>query len=232
MLKFFEDRGGVMAVMSERADGSMRIYADGKNDKNRQAFFSKCGIEKGEVFSVEIVHGACAKTVDKSAPHLIEGADALVTKDKIFLSVTVADCIPVYFYVKNSEIIALAHAGWRGILGGIIENTLEEIFKLGGKNTDIEVVLGPGLRACHFEIKDDILGQFEKYFQYIIRREEKIYADLFAIIREKIISGGVLETNVSESGECTFCDREKFYSFRRDKPMETEAMVAIIGLKK
>lgn len=230
MLKLFEDKEGVIAAISEKKDGSMRIYIDGRNDKNRQSFLEKCGIKKEKVFSAGIVHGACVKTVDKYAPLIIDGADALVTKDKVALSVTVADCIPVYFYVKNSKIIALAHAGWRGILGGIIENTLSEISRLGGRGNDIEVVLGPGLRACHFEIKRDILGQFKKYSRHIINRDDKIFVDLFGIIREKLTSEGVLRSNIFESGECTFCDKNKFYSFRRDKPKETEAMMAIIGL--
>jgi len=231
MLRFFENYPEILAVMSEREDGSMKILNDDENENNRREFFLKNKIDDKKVFAAEIVHSDCVEIVDKNSDNFIKGVDALVTREKIFLSVTVADCLPIYFYDSKNRIIGIAHAGWRGILKGIIENTLDKMIELGGEIKNIEIVLGPGLRNCHFEIKKDILDKFENYPQCVIEKDEKIFVDLFGIAKEKLLDKGVLNKNIFDCGECTFCNKEKYFSFRRDKPKKIEAMVAVIGIK-
>ena len=133
MIKFFENIPEVVAVMSEREDGSMKLFRDNNlNLENRANFFEKIGIGKNKIIAAEIVHGTTVAIVDRASAGIILGADGVVTKDEnIFLSVTVADCIPVYFYDTENKIIGLVHAGWRGIVGGIIENAVKEILDLG-----------------------------------------------------------------------------------------------------
>lgn len=232
MLKFFPDKKEVLAIMSEKEDGSMKIYVDNPNNINRELFLAKNNIDKGSVYSAEIIHSSCAEIVDKKSPQIIEGADALVTKEVIFLAVTIADCIPIYFFEGKKKIIGIAHAGWRGITNGIINNTLDKIIQLGGEMEQLSVILGPGLRDCHFEIKSDILDKFYGYSDFIIKKEGKIFIDLFGIIRKELLDYSVQEYNIFESGECTFCNQEKYFSYRRDKPAKTEAMMAVIGLNK
>lgn len=231
MLKFFPDKYDIIALMSEKLDGSMRVFESGINNESRRSFFEKNSINKDEVISAEIIHSSCAKVVDRNSPRIVKGVDALVTNDKnIFLAVTVADCIPIYFYDKEKKMMGIAHAGWRGIIGGIAKNVLIEMNKLGSNNKDIEIVLGPGLQKCHFEIQNDILDKFKDKKDFIFKENNKIFVDLFGIIKKELIDRGVLEKNIFDIGECTYCNKNRFFSYRRDDPQVVEAMMAIIGI--
>ena len=231
MIKFFENIPEVVAVMSEREDGSMKLFRDNNlNLENRANFFEKIGIGKNKIIAAEIVHGTTVAIVDRASAGIILGADGVVTKDEnIFLSVTVADCIPVYFYDTENKIIGLVHAGWRGIVGGIIENAVKEILDLGGKVENMKVALGPGINKRHFEIKDDILGNFSDYAEFIIHKENKIFVNLKGIIKQQLKDSNINSENIEDNNQCTM-ENSRYFSYRRDKPKVTEAMVAIIGV--
>jgi hypothetical protein len=233
MINFFEKYPEVLAVMSEREDGSMKLLR-GKNLnlENRAIFFRKIRINESKIISAEIAQGAAVEIVDVSSLKIIYGADSLITQEKnVFLSITVADCVPVYIYEQEHGIISLIHCGWRGISDGIIENTLRKIMDLGGKAENLKIALGPGINICHFEIKEDILDKFSDYPEFIIRRDDKISIDLKGIIRKKLADFNVDLDNIEDNRECT-AESDKYFSFRRDKPKIAEAMVAVLGIRK
>lgn len=230
MMKLLKNYPEITAAISERTDGSMKIFSDGRNDRNRNLFFDTLRIEKDAVFSAEQVHGSLAETVTQKSPTIVFGADALITKQKnIFLTVTVADCIPVFFYEPNEKIIGIAHAGWRGILEGIMNNTLIKISEAGGDPEALFVSIGPGIRECHFEIGEDIIDKFHNFKYQISKRDGKIFVDLKGMIKNQLSSGGVKKENIEDVRICTFCDNN-YFSYRRDKPKEVEAMMAVIGI--
>lgn len=231
MIRFFEDKKDILAVMSERKDGSMKLLGNGNGAKNRDKFFIQNKINGEKVFAAEMVHGNGVAIVDEKSPQIIAGTDALVTKGKLFLAVTVADCVPVYFYDEKNKIVGLAHAGWRGIAGGIIKNTLDKIIQLGGEQGGTKVTLGPGIRKCHFEIKKDIVDNFKKYLQFIISKGDKLFVDIFGIIKEQLLNLGIKEINIFDSEECTFENKKQYFSYRRDKPEVVEVMMAMIGMR-
>jgi len=232
MIKFFQNIPELFAVMSEREDGSMKLFKDiDLNLENRQKFFEKVGIDKNKVIAAEIVHGIKVEVVDKSSTKVISGADGIITKDKdVFLSITVADCIPVFMYESEAKIIAIAHCGWRGIVDGIIENMIVKILGTGGSVENMKVALGPGINECHFEIKDDVLDKFENYAEFIIKRDDKIFIDLKGIIRLQLKDCKISTENIEDNNKCTM-ESDRYFSYRRDKPVVTQAMVAIIGIK-
>ena len=231
MLKFFQKSSEVLAALSEREDGSMKLTADELNSKNRNKFFERLEIGSEKVISAGIANSARAEIVSNDSPKIIYGTDALITtNENIFLSITVADCIPVYFYEPDQKILALAHAGWRGIVGGIIINTLKKISELGGQAENLLVALGPGIDKCHFEIKEDVLEKFSERPEFIERREGKIFVDLKGIIKKQLNEAGIKTENIESNPDCTF-ENERYFSFRRDKPAVVEAMLVIIGIK-
>ena len=219
--------------MSERKDGSMKIFQGSDlNLENRRVFFEKNGISESEVVSAEIAQGNQVEIVRDASAKIILGADGLATQSEdVFLAVTVADCIPVYFFDPTKGIIAIAHCGWKGIVSGVVENSILKMAELGTEAKDVQVAIGPGLFACHFEIKEDILERFKKYEEFIIKKEGKIFVDLKGSIKKQLTGLQVKIGNIEESEECTF-EGEKFFSYRRDKPQRIEAMVAVIGMKK
>ncbi len=232
MLKFFQKFENVTAVMSLKEDGSMKLFKDGDlNLKNREKFFNKIGISDKNVVSAEIIHGNKAEIILNNNLKMIPGTDALATSEKnIYLSITVADCVPAFFYEPEKKIIAIAHAGWRGIVAGIIGTTFTKILELGSKAENLQVAMGPGINACHFEIKENIVDKFAVYSSYVIKRDNKIFVDLKGILKRQLLNLGVKEENIENNNDCTF-ENGKYFSSRRDKPQVIEAMIAVIGMK-
>ncbi|MFZ2299931.1 MAG: peptidoglycan editing factor PgeF [Candidatus Moraniibacteriota bacterium] len=233
MLDFFRQFPEVFAVLSERKDGPMKAFPERpeENRENRKRFFSEQGIASDGVVSAELVHGTEVAIVSDTSQTVILGTDALVTKEKkLFLSVTVADCLPVFFYDPMARVIGIAHAGWRGIVGGVIGKTVDAMIECGAKQIDICVAFGPNIQKCHFEIGTDILSQFAGYEQYILERNAGIFVDLQGIAKEQLKKSGISGKNIEKSLLCTFCEPEKFFSHRRDKMANIPAMAAVIGM--
>lgn len=167
---------------------------------------------------------------EKDRGQIILNTDGLITdKQNIFLTVTVGDCVPIYFFDEKKKIIGLAHAGWRGVVKNISKALIEKmVSEFGLKPEDISAYIGPHLQKCHFEIKEDILLQFEN--EFILKENGIIKVDLLSMIKQQLLSLGVKSENISSSDECTYCNKEKYFSYRRDKPEKTESMITYIGI--
>lgn len=231
MLKFFEQFTEVGAVMSEKEDGTMRLRDDGENMENRIRFFEKAGIDSNRVVGAKLDNGVNVRIILYNKEKIINETDALITKEKnIFLSISVADCLPIFFYESEAKIIGIAHAGWRGIAGGVIENTIEKIIESGGEAKNLKIAIGPGINKCHFEVGIDVAERFENYQEYVLEKNNKYFIDLRGIAKSKLNERGVKTENIEDHNICTFSSPNLF-SFRRDKPETVEAMVAVIGLR-
>lgn len=233
MIEFFKQFPEVTAVMSEKSDGSMRLSDDNSNLENRFNFFRGMGISENKVVSAPLAHGIGVAVVSNNKEKVISATDGLVAgRQDVFLSVTVADCVPVFFYDPEHKIIGIAHAGWRGVAGNIVGEMVRKISGLGGMADNLKIFLGPGINSCHFEVKADVAGKFRNYGKHVINRDGGIFVDLKGIIMEQLREAGIKKENIEDNGECTFENKEKYFSFRRDKPAVVEAMVALIGIKK
>ncbi len=221
----------VLKGFSEKKDGSMHlplINPRTENIAHRKEFFEALGLGGKQIAVANLVHGTKVAVINRHSPYISLETDALVTKDSdIILTLTGADCFPVYFEEKHSGIIGLAHCGWRGTVAGIISETLHVIEKVGGKRSDIILIFGPGICAKHFEIQEDALASFAEYPEYI-SRNNGIHVDLRGIMRKQAESLGILPEKVIDSGECTYCLKEKYFSYRRDKPEYLENQLAYI----
>lgn len=139
----------VLKGFSEKKDGSMYsppTEAIPENIANRKRFFESKELHGRQIALAGAVHGAHVAIVTPASPHIIPQTDALVTRDSdIILALTGADCFPVYFEEKKAGLIGLAHSGWRGIVAGIIGETVETLEKLGGHKDDVVLTIGPGI---------------------------------------------------------------------------------------
>lgn len=232
MFKFllFNQYPSLRYGFSNKKDGSMHCYT---RQENRAAYFRKIGIDPRRVVTMDSVHGANAVRVDDSmAGTMVPKVDGLVADTQnLFLSATSADCFLIYLYCPVQSAIGIAHAGWRGVLKDIAPNTIRLMQKeFGTDPKDLLAGIGPGIRKCHFEIKPGTEKRYQKYPAAVSRLEEKIFVDLPGIIKEQMLNCGLRQENIMDSGQCTFCNPEEYFSYRRDKPEETEPMVAHIGL--
>jgi len=218
----------LIAAVSEKKDGSMKLFNKPKEENmlNRERFLKKLKIDSSLLVSAGLVHGNVVKVVDHSnAGKVASNADGLITDSKgIFLSVTVADCLPIFLYDPQKEIIALIHAGWKSLAKGILACAVEKMedeFKSLPK--DILASVGPGIGVCHFEVGEEVMDEFREFLPVV---RKKKFLNLKKIAELQLMDVGVKEVEISK--ECTYCLEDKYFSYRRIKEMK--AMMAVMGM--
>jgi YfiH family protein len=135
----------------------------------------------------------------------------------------VADCLPVLFYWPQAQVVAAAHAGWKGLALGVLEATLDRAAH-SADIADCKVWLGPCIGPQHFEVGDDVRNAFcdsdslsaDAFLK--TSKNGKYLADLAWLARRRLNLRGIsqLEGNDSSPSWCTFSCPELFYSHRRD----------------
>jgi polyphenol oxidase len=215
---------------SNRENGSMHRHLE---KKNREKYFNIIGIDPMRVVTADAVHGANVAVVsDEEAGTMIVKTDGLVTDSKnLFLSATAADCFLLFFYDPMKNTVGIAHAGWRGLIAGVIENTIDALIKnFGTAPENILASISPGIRKCHFEISRADKEKFFKYPDFVLEKNDKIFVDLPGIIKIKLQSKNITIAHTEDSGICTYCNEKEYFSYRRDKPKDVQVQVGYIGL--
>jgi YfiH family protein len=229
-LAIFSQFPELVALLSTRADGDMKLrdMAD-DNIARRNAFFEAHGIPSSSVIGVYAAHAADVIRVGaREAGAVMKHVDGLFTDEPgVFLSVTAADCLAVYFYDPVDRVIALAHAGWRGLARGIISKALRQF----EHPERVRVAISPFIQSCHFEVGDDVISAFSAHAEAVIERDGHFFVDMGAIAFRQLLEGGVDSEYIEVSEECTMCSSSKYFSYRHDKP-NLEVMVAVLGIRK
>jgi YfiH family protein len=145
-------------------------------------------------------------------------ADASVAFSAGCISVvTIADCLPILITDRSGSRVAAAHAGWRGLARGIVENTVKG---LAASPQDLIAYLGPAIGPTAFEVGDDVRNAFiamdpSAAQAFHPHAPGKWLADLFRLARQRLETLGV--TSIYGGGLCTYSDPARFFSHRRDK---------------
>jgi hypothetical protein len=180
------------------------------------------------------VHGKEIKIVSAAdGGKVIAGVDGLLTREKnVFLSVTVADCLPIFLYEPKKQIIGILHAGWRGLEKNIISIAADKMRnELACVPENILAGIGPAICQKHFEVGEEVAKKFKDYPEAVLDEDEKIFLDLKRVAETQLINAGVKRENIEISRECVFELPDKYFSHRRDKLKEVEAVMAVIGIK-
>jgi YfiH family protein len=169
------------------------------------------------VIQVKQVHGAQAVLATEAAGQ--EG-DALVARaGGGAVGVRVADCVPVLVADPASGGVAAIHAGWRGVVGGVLRAGVE---LLGGRG--LVAAIGPCIGACCFEVGRDVAGKLG----FVVREEgDKAYVDLRAAVRAQLRALGLADAAIEDVAGCTRHEGERFHSFRRDGANSGRMLAAI-----
>jgi len=223
----------LIVKLSEKKDGPMSSsgFLVGKFDNkeifyNRKIYFNKIGIGPELVVTTGSLHNNNISTVkDSHTGKILKNVDGLLTNQSgLFLSLTVADCLPLYLFDPKNQIVGLLHCGWRGIEKNIVEEGIKKMIKdFGSLPENILAGIGPGISKCHFEVGEDVAGRLGSTEKFV---------DLKDLVNKKLLASGIKKENIEISPECTHCLSEKYFSFRRDKPVKTQTMVAVIGMQK
>ena len=167
--------------------------------------------------------------------------DGLITsfRDRV-LSLTFADCTPIYLFDKNKKIVGNIHSGWQGTVKKISKESIQYMKeKFGSNPKDIICVIGPTIRKCHFEVKQDVRDIFYNEFKYmqniddiiVYNKEiESYFIDTVTINKNLLQEEGILEENIIDSKVCTFCDSNIIHSYRKEGK-EAGRNTALICLK-
>ncbi len=165
------------------------------------------------------VHGAAVADLDAVAEGVVPTADAAVTRSAGNVGcVLTADCLPLLLCADDGSAVAIAHAGWRGMASGVIENAAAA---LGATPARIVAWMGPAIGPDAFEVGPEVREAFVRddpgaEEAFVARPAEgKYLADLYALARRRLARAGV--TQVHGGGFCTRADEARFFSYRREK---------------
>ena len=178
---------------------------------------------------LEQVHGT--RVADLDAAGAGTPADAVVTRSPgRVCAVQVADCLPVLFAARDASAVGVAHAGWRGLAAGVLEETVAH---LGVAPGELIAWLGPAISARHFEVGDEVRAAFIASDRgaagaFAANARGRWQCDLAALARRRLGALGL--TEVSGGTWCTYADPARFFSFRRDG--RCGRMAALIWLQR
>jgi YfiH family protein len=145
-------------------------------------------------------------------------ADAAVTSTPgVVLAILAADCLPVVFAAAAADEVGAAHAGWRGLAAGVLENTVAAMRTAPGR---LLAWLGPAAGALTYEVGEEVRDAFlardpRAAAAFVATRPGHWRVDLYALARKRLADAGV--TRVHGGGLCTISDPRRFYSHRRDR---------------
>lgn len=229
----------VRAGISNRADGPMKLLGEAALDesalRHRADFFATQDIDPRTIITAGLVHGTKIVTVNlEEAGEFISATDGLITNAPgVVLSVTVADCAPIFVIDPVHRAIGLAHAGWRGTADGIITALIRTMMAEFSTNPmEVLVEIGPHLQLHHFEIQADVAARFREIPGAIRAEGEKLLLDLSAAYRFELEGLRIPASQTVISEECTYCHSGRYFSYRRDRPTQVEAMIAYLEIRK
>ncbi len=197
--------------------------------ENRRRALEVLGFAPEQLALLTQVHGA---DVVFARPGELQSADAQVSDQPgTLLGILTADCYPLLLEDPEAGVIGAAHAGWKGTLGRVAEQTVAAMQRLGARPERIQAAVGPGISAGRYAVGAEVAGQFEAAglgSHLSGAHHDRIHLDLAAANRQVLIGAGVLTRHIWLSGRCTF--EPEFYSHRRDAG-RTGRMLALIGVR-
>jgi len=221
---FFSKNGGVSRDVYSSLNCGL-----GSNDKkenvlnNLSIISKKIGVDKNSLFTMNQTHSNKVVVVDKKNYEIKRiNADALITNIKnIGISVLTADCVPILIYEKINNTVACVHAGWKGAVNGIIENTFNKIIDLY-KDNSFYVAIGPCIGFKNYEVGKEFFDNFirenkinEKFFSS--NNNDKFFFDLRGYVNFKITKFDVKYLENIDLD--TYAEKENFFSFRRTRKL-------------
>jgi hypothetical protein len=214
ILAFSTRRGGV----SEGPYRSLNLGRSTRDrpeavEENRRRLLAALGLDPLRLANAGQVHGTAVARV--SAPGLRPDCDALVTTTPgLALAVTAADCLPILYAARGA--VGAAHAGWRGTAEGASEAALAALCAAAGATPGaVTIHLGPCIRGCCYEVGPEVAARFPA--AALRRHGAALHLDLPTAARMRLIAAGVTPQAIHDTGACTACEPQSYFSHRRDR---------------
>ena len=216
---------------------------------------------KWTLVQMKQIHSDLIHVLRVPPEHPLNG-DGLVTNvPGLLLASKTADCVPVLIADPKKQVVGAFHAGWRGTVKRVVEKGVGVMRRdFGCDPADLRVAIGPCIRACCYEIGDEVRDAFRAQFAYddelfqevfdndpvkqkypnlfLTARapghaeiSRQIHLDLVAANRRQLLDAGVKDKNIDVAGECTACHTATLFSHRKERG-NTGRMMAVIGIRK
>lgn len=221
-------RGGVSAEPYQGLNLGAHVGDDAAHVRENRQLLSRVLNLPSEPCWLNQVHGIDCVNL----PGQLAQADAACTTQVNQVCVVMtADCLPVLFCDNKGEWVAAAHAGWRGLVDGVLESTIAQF---SGHRSALMAWLGPAIGPTAFEVGPEVRAAFiaknPDAEQAFTRGEgDRYFADLYALARQRLQAGGV--TAVYGGGHCTYSESERFFSYRRDRITGRQASLIWLGAR-
>lgn len=227
--------GGVEALITTREEGVSKPPFDSFNlgshvgDQPQYISQNRAKLRQflpAEPLWLNQIHGVEVSTPNKRFTNPgIPTADASVSnQSNEVLCILTADCLPVLFASKDGSVVGAAHAGWRGLCAGVLENTIKEMLVLSPHLGAAELIayLGPAIGPQAFEVGEDVKKAFQESgipiepedFIPLSNKPGKYLANLYSLAKSRLRSMGIEE--ILGGDKCTFNNKAQFFSYRRD----------------
>ena len=217
---FFTRAGGVSNGIYRGLNVGLGSQDERGNVVENRARVSRWfGVPPERLATVHQVHSPDVVVVDDSYDGARPAADAMVSATPgIVIGVLAADCGPVLFCDPDARVVGAAHAGWKGALFGVLENTVAAMEKLGAERSRIVASLGPSIGKRHYEVGPEFVARFlhvdkvyERYFTPSQKAGHAMF-DLPGLTTQRLEDAGVTAENLDI---CTYPDEDRFFSYRR-----------------
>ena len=220
------------------------MHQNFKNKSIKIYFFSKQYMLKKNIrkFDLELVKEFSHKNfltpnqthstniIFSNTPGNFDNCDGVFTSNpKIICSIKVADCMPIFFAHQDVSFYGVVHAGWKGLVDGILLQVSTLLKKKKYKLNKFDILIGPSIQNCCFEVSSDIVNRFPLKFVKP-KKTGKYMVDLQKIAFDELSNIGFAKNQIKISNDCSFCESDIYFSYRRDGD-GTGRMIGLIGFE-
>ena len=221
------DISSLFSNQSIRALFSLKTFAV-TGQINANTFAKEVGFDPTTLTIPQQIHSSNVSVC--SLPGKISECDGTFTNQSdLVCSIQVADCLPIFFAHRFELIFGLVHAGWRGLVNNIILESGLLLKKCNYDLSEFEVIIGPSIQKCCFEVGPDIVDNFNSRYVKNIN-SNKVKVDLQKLAFDKFLEIDFKKNNIYQMDDCTLCNSEKYYSYRKDG-VKAGRMIGLIGAK-
>jgi hypothetical protein len=211
------DRPGIVHGIAVFKDASHRVGYEKWRSLASERLARSLPVPPKRIAIPRQVHSSTVLDIDGIRDDEVLLGDGLVSADPgTLIGVSVSDCIPLFAADTKRRVIGLAHCGWRGIAGGVVEELVSALASRDGGHETATYLIGASIGPCCYEVGDDVLGCFEpeEVTTHSRASGEAVYLDLKSVVAGRLEAFGVAPSSISIDSTCTSCREDVLTSYR------------------
>ncbi len=193
-------------------------------EKNQELILNSLGFSRENVAIPELCHTTNVGYLtsnNQKKKIFFANTDAVISSSfRHCLFISTADCNPIFLIDRYKDLIAIVHSGWKGLVGNIIEKTIQKMVSNGSLLQDIFAGVGPSIGPCCYKLREPAQNKMPEWKNYLSSSEDGLTAiDLWKPAEDQLINAGVPRANIQIARFCTSCNEDLFFSYWKGKPL-------------